>query len=294
MNTLLRLVYVVVLMTCIQLDEHPRPNSEIWNRIRSLGEENPSKTNPELVTYLQSLTPEEMLGAARAACEEAASDTRSASDELRLNVAVSNALVCLEYCFDNPNADEVARMVLERAGDPREHPWLRYAIVGCTHGFSRHRFGTGLSAYTVAHGAEVQALLSNMLKAGEEDKYLRMATARSLAGVLREQFWMRCQSDPNVHRALKENPGEGNELLQVMKLVKSGDVDLDESTWEAFRPILSKIDDSIRLLASIASDRENEPEPVREEAKRALKGYKMLRCPDLEQKIDKALEQVGD
>ena len=294
MSTLLKLMYVVVLMACIQVDERPGPNPEIWNRIRSFGEENPSIRNPELVRYLQSLTPEEVLGAARAACEEGAADARLPSDELRLNVAVSNALVCLEYCLDNPNADGVARMLLERAGDPREHPWLRYAIVECTHGFSRHRFGTGLCAYTLAHGDEVHALLSDMLKAGEEDRYLRASTVTSLAAVLREQFWVTCQSDPNVRRALKESPAKGSEFLQVMKLVKSGDVDLDERTWETVKPVLSKIVDSIKLLGSIAADRENEPEGVREEAKRGLKGYKMLRSPDLDEKIDEALQPSGD
>ena len=294
MNILLRLTYVVVLMASIQVDERPRPNREIWTRIRSFGEENPSKRNPEMVRYLQSLTPEEMLGAARAACQEGAGDGSLPSDELRLNVAVSNALVCLEYCFDNANADQVARMLLERASDPREHPWLRYAIVGCTHGFSRHRFGTRLSAYTLTHGSEVQALLNRMLKAGEEDRYLRAATVTSLAAVLREQFWVTCQSDANVRRALQENPPEGNEFLQVMRLVKSGDVDLDEGTWETLKPVLAKIDDSITLLGLIAADRENEPEAVREEAKRGLKGYKMLRCRGLDHKIDKALEEAGD
>ena len=141
---------------------------------------------------------------------------------------------------------------------------------------------------------EVDKVITNMLTAGQENPYLRSQTIESLAGVLRDQFWSACESDPNIRRALKDAEKHGSEIVQIIQLAQSGEVELDETTWETLRPVLLRIDESIRLLGAIALDTEREAEAVREQARRTLERYRMLRVLRLDQKIDKALEQVGD
>ena len=294
MSTLLAIMFGGVVTGC---GAAPRPavgDERLWGRISSLLEEGASTRDPELVEYLKSLTPQQMLAAAREACEEGASDTRLPSDELRLEAAVSNALVCLEYYFDSSNTDEAVRMLFERAADPGEHPWFRFALVGCTGGVaSRHRFGTGLQRYTLTQWAEVESLLSKMLSARQQDACLRKQIVKSLSGALHRQFWAACRADPNIRRALEEGAGQGSEILQVIDLVKSGDVHLDEATWQVLKPIVARIHDNIRLLSSINADRDNEAEPVREQARRSLERYRGLPLLDLDEEIDKALRQAA-
>ena len=159
---------------------------------------------------------------------------------------------------------------------------------------SRHRFGRDFQAYTRVHCAEVDSLLTNMLKAGEKDSYLRGQTIASLRGVLCRQFWTTCRSDPNIRHALQNTEKHGSDIVQITQLLRSGDVHLDEQTREVLKPVVSRMRDNMKLVGSIAADQENEAEAVREQAKRSLKGYKMLRSPELDEKIDKVLQKAGD
>ena len=72
--------------------------------------------------------------------------------------------------------------------------------------------------------------------------------------------------------------------------MESGSVELDQSTLEDLAPVLSKIDESIRLFASIAVAAEDEPEEVRERAIQTLDRYRRLRVLELDKKIDNALD----
>ena len=266
--------------------------NQVWNRFREIAEVRPGDGRKKLAEYLKSLTLEEMLGAARCACEEASTDVRllQGPDELRAKAGVKGAIRCLEYAFEGSDVDSVARKLLATAADPREHPWLRIAIVGTTNGFSRHELGKGLSTYARGHWREVVELQRTILATNQGDIYLRRETIESLAGVLRDQFWKACDSDPNILGALKDVKEHGHKLTQIIQLVESGSVELDQSTLEDLAPVLSKIDESIRLFASIAVAAEDEPEEVRERAIQTLDRYRRLRVLELDKKIDNALD----
>ena len=122
MSALLTAICAGVVMGCAGPHEKASGDAELWSEIRSLLERSGSTRDPELVDYLRSLTPEQMLAAARQGCEVGAADTHLPLDELRLDAAVSNALLCLEYYFEKYDPEEVGKLLLERAADPQEHP----------------------------------------------------------------------------------------------------------------------------------------------------------------------------
>jgi hypothetical protein len=268
--------------------------NQVWNRFREIAEVDFGHGRKKLAEYLKSLTLEEMLGAARCACEEAATDVRllRTSDEVRMKVGVKHALMCLEYAFEGSDVDSVAHKLLATAANPKEHPWLRAAIAGSTSGFGKYEFGKALRAYARSHWREVWELQNTILTTRQGGMYLRMRAIESLAGILRDQVRIACGSDPNIRGAFKDVEQHGSEFTQIIRLVQSGSVDLDERTLEDLGPVLSKIDESIRLFASIAVATEDEPEQVREKAMQRLDGYRILRVLRLDGQIDKALDEA--
>ena len=84
MSSSLRDICLVALTVFVQANEIPDVIPEPWGRIRSFLEQDTGRTDTEFTKYLKSLTTDEMLLAAKQACQEV---ERRADDEDELSDA---------------------------------------------------------------------------------------------------------------------------------------------------------------------------------------------------------------
>ena len=288
MTAILTLMWTCALMGFAPAQESPSGTADIWNRIRSFGEGNPSKRNPELVKYLKSLTAEEMLGAARQGCTEAAGYPEEADRGYAAELYVR---FCLPYYFDKIEVNKGATTLLEIVADRKESPWLRRAIIVKMSTSRDNQFIETLQTYVEAHQPEVNMTLANILKDQRENALLRDAAMSALAEMLRGQVIMICAGDPNV-RAMKERT---HKAVHVGKMVRSGELTLIEDTWKALKPTEARILANAKLLQSIVAHGENEPETLRARARFMLELYERLPLTETGRtEIEKVLGSKND
>ena len=268
MNALVKFACMLLVATFV-VGREPRGEApKYWEQIRSLNQREGGHT--ELLQYLKSLTPEEMLTAARQSCSES---SQYSDEPQQAYLAGLNVRLCLEYYFENcDEVDECARTLLGIVSDTEASPWFRHAIISkmsCSR--DSHFIGT-FQAYVEAHRAEVNPILASIVSDRRENALLREEAMYTLAEWLRGRAITTCAKDPNV-RAVKERT---HKIVPVGEMVRSGELTLTEDTWKALRPIEKRILENSRVLSAILADEENEPEVVRARAKSMLKAYQRL------------------
>ena len=280
----------VALVAFVQTRHCPAGTTDYWDRIRSLAKQGTPQGNPELVDYLRSLRPEEMLTCARQACAAAAA--HFTSDTERKMASAANVGLCLPYYLEKfDDSNEGAARLLEVIGNPKESPWLRRALIDGLRGSATPPFARTFQSYAAAHYADVAPVLTEILRDQREHAFVRDAAIAAVASLLDGQFRAICSRDPNV-RALKE---ESRKIVPVGKLVRSGQLTLSEQTWEALKPLEGQVLRSAQSLGRILADEAYEPEMVRGRAEAMLKVYDRLPLTEKSYgELDKILRQADE
>ena len=287
MDIPLRLICLMLLAWVPCAQKTGREDPGLFSRIRLLLKDNSAQENAQLEEFLKSLTPAQMLSAARQACAEAESAEGEFSDAMRAGSATMSVGLCLHFYldgFDDPA--EGVKTVLGVVADAEE-PWLlRQAIVDLLQSGPDDEFTDGLETYANAHVPEIDKLLSGILQDRQENAMLRaqaMDALLSVAGISAV-----CAKDANVI-AMRERT---HRVLSPGELVRSGELTLTDQTLSDLKPIEERIRANVKLLERILADPENEPELVRQAARRVLKAYRRSVLISLDDEIDKALQHT--
>lgn len=293
MATFSRIVWVLALTVLAQVQGSARQDVNLWNMIESLVEQGTPHGNPQLVEYLQSLTAEEMLTAARQGCDAGVNKPKLTLEWERAAAAGSNALLCLEYYFDKSDTiDADAIRLLDIARDTQESPWLRRAIIVRMAGGSEgSRFANKFHPYVAAHVPEVDAILSKIIAGKRENALLRREAMDALGSVLRNQVRVVWNSDPDVRQAIMEKRKHTNKVVRVSELIRSGEVTLTENTIKTLKPIEERLRAYVKLLGAILADTDNEPEDLRKHATRKLETYLSSALTGIDDDVEKALQE---
>ena len=295
MIVFLRVMCVVVVVGSQHTQDTPRAPAEMWNHIRSLARENPSRKNPELVEYLKSLIPGQMLDAARYAWEECSRDPQFDSDEDRLDACGSGMMICLEYYLDKCDPKTCVTGLLDIARDRTECFALRYAIVASmSNAGARYRFSKELPSYVKNHLPQTEMVLAEILQNQREEALLRGEALQTLASLLREQTRIVFESDPRIRQALEEKRGHTDKDVNVDELIRAGEVPLTEETLKGLEPVEARTIAYVKLLGAILADEENEPEDIQKQAKRRLEGYRKSALTGIADEVEKAIQQAGN
>jgi len=245
----------------------PQTPEDLWDRYRTLAATGTAHANPELEAFLKSLTPEQMLAAARHGCDEA----EVIDDPYGRAAACASAIVAfLSNYFDNsPSEEEGARALLQIIANDAESPWLRYGVVACLSLSKGVEFGNTFRHFAIVQIEQVQALLSKIIADPAENHLLRAQAIQALSSMITDQARAVYNNDPNV-RAENRRTGQ---VVHVGRMVRAGELQLAPETVNAMKPIEERLLDNARLLGQIAAD-QNEDEHVRKHARRALEGYR--------------------
>ena len=298
MSTLLRLSCVVVLAGSIQVGASPSETPDYWSHIQSLAEPDTPEQNLELIHYVKSLTPDELLTAARQGCVAGRNKPSLTLEWERAAAAQSNALLCFEFYFSALVDDEgggnllnvMTPKLINMCGDQGEALCLRCAIVARIASSPNTTFTSKLRAYVDAHLDEVDAILNKILGDPRQNALLRQEAMHALSSLLGRQVGAVCRLDPNVREMRKHT----NKALNVGELVRSGELALSEDTIKALKPIAARIRANVKLLGAILADKDKEPESLRKHARRKLEAYHRSALTQLDDEIAQALQEAGE
>lgn len=258
----------------------PRDATDVWTQIRSF--DNPPEGNPDLIAFLKSLSPAQMLTAARQASDEAA---KFASDGERAAAGDFNVIFCLEYYFENSaDRDMAAQRLLAIVSDKTESPWFRRAILVAISSGRKTSFLDSLISYVTGRMPAFTEALEGVLTDPQENPWVRRAGIESMHSLISEQARVVYMSDSNV-LALNRRTGRA---VAVGEMVRSGELTLTDRTKKALEPIETRVHANAELLGQILGN-EDESKELRLAAKRALKGYLRLPLNNFEP-IERALE----
>jgi len=272
---------LALLVTSSQYLDGAADGAAIVRRIQSFTNETHSRSDPRLVEYLKSLTPQESLSAARYACAEA--DRNPEFQELpaqKRSVGTAQAaLLCLSYFFERCDSVEAGGDMLRSvAADRSEHPGLRRAIIASMDagiGGKFPHFLENINSYATAHEAKVAELLDRITKDKDDDLFVRSEAIRTYATRLRNKGRSICMSDPSAI-ALS---GGSKTPLRLGDLVRSGELRLSEETWHALTPIDERAVAHASDLAKIALDPE-EPADLRQQVRQTVEQYQQIPMKD--------------
>ena len=228
--------------------------------------------NPGLVRYVETLTREQLLIAARQGCEAVVNDPRYTEDWERTAAAASNAAECVIYYLDKAETGEHFQALLDIVGDETEPPGLREAVIGQMT-VTPHTAGiVAFQAYVEPREDVVYALLYRIIDDREEAARLRRQASGSLSRMLGKRYSTALLADANL-RAAKQT---ATKAVRSMELVRSGAVTLEESTVHALEPVEALIYEDAERMGRILACPEEEPEFLRQHAQRVLQGYERL------------------
>jgi hypothetical protein len=290
MAILQRVVLTVVLATSVHVAESQSSDPDQWSRILSLMEEGTAQGNPQLAEYLKTLTAEQMLLAARQACEDVAHRSGEIHDMPPSEVAKIYVMTCLSHYFDRIDTDEGAKTLLGIITDVRESPFLRRALISRM--WSRKQpFDVKFLAYLSVNETVVTSILTEMLENPEEDSLVRKEAMECLEVQLSRQMSDIARADPNVHAVWERT----HEAVQFGKALRTGQITLTEDTWKKLKPVEATLLANAKLLGAILADKENEPKNLRKHARQRLEAYRRLPLTeDGYGQIEEALRESHD
>ena len=301
-----RVTQVLAVLAIIQAQGSQRQTLDAWERFRSLAApplaEQTLELKEELFAYVRSLSPEDVLMAAREGCIAGENKPKLTRDWERKAAAESNALLCLEIYFEvlsqdeerNQDCEEMAKTVMKLLTDRDELICLRRAIVKRISYTENTRFQLAMMHYAARHPREVDATLGILIKDQDEEIDLRKEAVAAVGRGIHMQARTIYHSDPNVRDAIKERHKHSNNLVDVSKLIRSGEVTFTEETLKALEPVEARILANVKLLGAILVDEKNEPGNLRRQARRWLEGYRQLALIGIDDEVEKALQQAAD
>ena len=287
----LRTMLIVLFVGIAETPALQPKTPDLWQRIRSLREPDTPEQNLKLDNYLKSLTAEEMLIAARQACDEV---TNRPPEITVIPLAAAGELhvgLCLQYYFDKIALDPGAQELLAVVRDKEDCAVLRAGIIRRMGDSPETQSEQMLQRYMETHRPELDTILTNILRDRNDDPIVRAEVIDTLTWLLAEQARKITLSDAN-RRALWE---QTHKAVLLGELMRSGELTLTEETLKALEPVEARALTYVKLFGAILAKEKNEPEQLRERARRALeRQYKRLPFPELDKEIDNALQQAGE
>jgi hypothetical protein len=265
-----------------------------WGQIRRLARDSSPEGSAELLKYLESLTPAEMLTAARQACDERAAYTGKNTEATPEAVAEMDVVLCLHYYFDKVDRDEGSATLLQIVGNTSESSLFRRAIVAYMYGDAKTRFQQTFQAYTQAHRSEVYDMLVAILENDRDDVVVRKQVIDSLGRQIGKEASAIIESDDNVREAVREKRRHSDSAVFVNELIRTNDIALTEDTVEKLKPVEARALVYIGLLGTILANDATEPEQLRKHAKRSLEGYRRSVLRRMDAEVEKALASAGN
>ncbi|MBN1909668.1 MAG: hypothetical protein JW818_08015 [Pirellulales bacterium] len=228
---------------------------DYWSNIVELSKKGTPAGNPELERYLESLTRDEMLTAARQCARSLQNTLRD--DEWGPGV-FSIGLVLSKYGEkDGSLSDESLDKLLAILADPKEPAFLRFALANMANG----RFESRLTAKQTDRCVK---RLTDVLRDDHAPERARDECCRSARSILESRYKTLIYLDPAVREVRRTSLERWRE---IDSLLDKGDVQLSAATkkklanWRdrvhAFRKILTRIEENdreptkVRIAASV-------------------------------------------
>lgn len=297
-----RLVCTFLIVGCGGLQASAKTGEATWRQIKTLAEKGTAHGNPDLLAYMNSLTPEDVIVAARVGCAEGARNTRLTLQSERRVAGQSNALMCFEFYFEavrgddnrNDNLNTVIEKLVDMLDDKVESSCLRGAVLVRLSTSRNTLFADSLHKYVHAKLAHVTIVLNSIVKDRTGSALFRCDAIRALVWALGEEVSAIYRSDPNVREILKEKGKDTNNVVDVSGLVRCGEVSLTEETLRALNPFKEQIRQLVEILGTILADEKNEPGDLRKQARRTLEGYRKSALAGIDDEVEKALQRAAD
>jgi len=309
MKVFLRMTCVLVMATSfVQAQEKQRTASDVWIELRLQLEKPQSEKTAEwrqqATSFIISLTTDEILGAARAACEEATTSPRLKTvSEQELGAYTIASMLLGRYSSTiivHVDKDKIGSLkafagkLVRVVSDKQEPIGLRLAAVNWLQDkVYSHRRGQA-TEFPETIISDLAGVLDSVLKSQVEHSSLREQAVDALRYTLQEELYKIRQADPNVRRVLEEKRRHTKNVIRIDDLIRSGEVTFTEDTAKKLKSIEARILANTKLLATILADKENEPERLRRMVKHRLEMDRRLAIPGLQEEIDKALKHGDD
>ena len=288
-----KIILATLLTSFAQAGQGSLGPQEPWARIRSFMEQDTGDPSPEFSEYLNSLTAEQMLLAARQACAEVARRSDEMRDMSPAQVAEIYVVTCLHRYFDKCGVDEGAKRLLAVVDDAAESPFLRLAIISWMWEEPKTRLQESFQGYVSANPREACAMLEETLVDQHEDTLVRGEAMEALARKLSDDADRTIRSDPNIRAAIKERRKHTDEVVRVADLVRSGEVALTQDTRSALKPVETRTIAYVKHLGAILADQDKELEGLRKQTRRRLESYRRSVLTGLDDEIEKALHHTN-
>ncbi|HMO51627.1 MAG TPA: hypothetical protein PKE26_10435 [Kiritimatiellia bacterium] len=231
-----------------------------WNHIQRLVKEyDTPQGNPQLETYLKSLTPDQMLQAAREYSQYAAN--KFPTDNWA-EAVMDVGLTLTFYGTDQGGlANDRLRVLLKCIADKNENDFFREALVRLV----RQRYWEQM---TDDQRRQSRQTFLEVLSDKNAPGRLRVLSCRELTQALAENHRRVIVSDKNI-RPLRS---DRQKWQNVNGLVRDGEIRLEPETRNALKAINEEIAAITPALARLSQDDAETPE-VKEQAQSALKAF---------------------
>jgi len=236
--------------------------SNYWSHIQELSKRSTPQGNPQLETYLKSLTPSEMLQAARQYSQYA---EKQFSEENWEQALVDVDLALAFYGTEQGGlADDRLDGLLKCLTDENESRFLRESLARLL----RQRYWKHM---TDTQRKKCKDIFFTVLVDKKAHGPLRALTCRELSLAIAENHRDIILSDKNV-RALRNDK---DKWWNLDDLVRKGEVRLDPETRKALKTLQGEIEKITPTLTALSQDAAESPE-VKDRAKAALKTFAEL------------------
>jgi len=235
-----------------------------WATIVDLIKDRSPEGSAKYTAYMKSLTPEQMLQAAREACEMA---TTTETPERAAMGSLYYVPIALRF-YGSPTGElteQRLRLVLECIGNERESSLFR------------ERLMTQLESYYNIHltydqRTECVRLFSTVSANPETPRSVRAMCCTAWMSLLTHDYIHLLNLDSNVRKAnrdwyesayrnLVSTAGRDVEIsLPADELIQTGDLALDPATLQALEPYRKELEQAKTQIGRLASDTNNPPE----------------------------------
>lgn len=248
-----------------------RAEDSPWSRISELSKKDTPQGNPELVAYLKTLTREQMLQAAREACEQGqALVPRDRWAEAPIIVGKP----LMFYRNEQGGIDDAPlTAALSCIASKDEGELFRRSLVTFAEKFWWPKL-------TAGQRERSRQCFSSVLSDSEAPAQLRAVACRALVDALGLEYINTLYSDKNV-QALRS---DSERWRNLGTLLRTGEVKVEQATATSLESVLREVDRYTVMLSDLGKN-DKEPQEVRDQAKTLL-GY-MAKWPMLPTSGDK-------
>lgn len=237
--------------------------SDPWGSIQELMKQDTPQGNPQLETYLRSLTPADMIEAAR---QYAAQEAKKVPEAQWAEASMGVGLVLAYFGTDKGALpDDRLDTILKCIGDGGEGPFFRESL-------ARALGGSYWKQLTAKQREESKQCLAKVLVDRKAAPRLRAYSCRALGLPIAEEYRSVVLGDGNV-RALGKDKRQNLDAL-----IRAGDVRLTTETLTSLQKVRKEVDTMTVTFSSLRRD-DNEPKEVRDQAKVVLDAFAKLPLP---------------